>query len=873
MLGRAASAHAASKPRTPLEKQLFPSSSPAQNGNIEEQFKKARSTQSIGGFTSGVTNTFAKPPIPSKSSKPSHPAPLVSRSTNIKQSYPRVASSSSTASSSLSSIFGSRDSFRDSPDMIDLTEDLPRESKPAILMKQQSTPTPAVEFDENDFDDDDDIDIDFDYSVPMSMAAPPKPITQKQYLPEPSPYKLPQLPRQITPQHPTSSAQTWSSSPPSHKRTPPGVLKRKSGDELPSQEFKATEGEIPGPDPNPRAPKRRTLPWMQKKAEHNEILDLQDEDEEALADSSSTPSKLCFKCRESGHYAKDCTRRGSKYDYTPRHKQMPWNSTGSAIAQDKKRFKEMQKKKVADLSAGGGRVKPIAMAPITLSSEQQKVLDLVVNQSKSVFFTGSAGTGKSVLMRAIIAELRRKYMREPDRIAVTASTGLAACNIGGVTLHSFGGIGLGKEEVPVLVKKIRRNAKAKNRWIRTKILIVDEISMVDGDLFDKLEGIARAMRNNGRPFGGIQLVITGDFFQLPPVPDFENKTRGAKFAFDAGTWPTAIHHTIGLTEVFRQKDPVFANMLNEMRLGKITDETIAAFKKLSRPIPYEDGLAATELFPTRNEVENSNAFRMRNLQGQSMKFEARDTGTIMDIAMRDKLLSNMMAPKVLELKKGAQVMLIKNMDDGLVNGSLGTVMAFMDEKTFEMYDKRPELFQKEDDPELKSIRPQGTGMAYPLVKFAVADGSYREILVQPEEWKVELPSGEVQAQRAQIPLILAWALSIHKAQGQTLERVKIDLKKIFEKGQAYVALSRATSQAGLEVQNFDKTKVMAHPRVAQFYDSLYSVNKALKHPTVAKPPPAKKAMSYEEEFMIAEMESADAYGFDEEEAMAAAAYG
>ncbi len=163
-----------------------------------------------------------------------------------------------------------------------------------------------------------------------------------------------------------------------------------------------------------------------------------------------------------------------------------------------------------------------------------------------------AGTGKSVLMREIIAELRKAYVREPDRLAVTASTGLAACNIGGVTLHSFGGIGLGKESVPELVKKIKRNQKAKMRWMRTKTLIVDEISMVDGELFDKLENIARIIKNNGRPFGGIQLIITGDFFQLPPVPDYG---KVAKFAFDAATWNTSIEHTIGLTQIFRQKDP------------------------------------------------------------------------------------------------------------------------------------------------------------------------------------------------------------------------------------------------------------------------------------------------------------------------------
>lgn len=752
----------------------------------------------------------------------------------------------------------------------------------------------VVEFDENDFDDDADIDLDMDYELPMSMPAPPKPSQSKSQA-APSPCTIPNLPHQANARNPTSSAQTWSSSPPAHKLTPPGALKRRQQEELVAPELSKTKENIP--NPNPRPVKRRTLPWQQKRAEEDEIADLREEQEDITASvpSSGSQNNLCFRCKETGHYAYECENvkkgQGTKWDFTPKEKRMPWNHTGSAIAEEKKRFKDKQKaRKTTDDRAAGGRRKAV-LNPITLSQEQQKVLDLVVNQSKSVFFTGSAGTGKSVLMRAIIAELRKKYSREPDRVAVTASTGLAACNIGGVTLHSFGGIGLGKEDVPALVKKIKRNQKAKNRWIRTKILIIDEISMVDGDLFDKLEGIARLMRNNGRPFGGIQLVITGDFFQLPPVPDYDNKARAVKFAFDAGTWPTAIHHTIGLTEVFRQKDPVFANMLNEMRLGKITNETIAAFKKLSRPIPNENGLASTELFPTRNEVENSNAFRMRSLVGKSYKYEARDTGTITDIAMRDKLLSNMMAPKVLELKKGAQVMLIKNMDDGLVNGSLGKVSAFMSEKTFEMYDKNPELFDDDvDDEDLtedareerSKIRATfsaakessaDAGRLYPLVRFSAADGTVRAILVQPEDWKVELPNGEVQAQRSQLPLILAWALSIHKAQGQTLERVKIDLKKIFEKGQAYVALSRATSQAGLEVQNFDKNKVMAHPRVAQFYDSLYSVNKALKHPTVAKPSaPTKTATTYEEELMMA-VEQTRGYEFDDEEEAVLAAYG
>lgn len=265
-------------------------------------------------------------------------------------------------------------------------------------------------------------------------------------------------------------------------------------------------------------------------------------------------------------------------------------------------------------------------------------------------------------------------------------------------------------------------------------------------------------------------------------------------------------------------------------------------------------------FPTRNEVENANSFRMRNLVGKEYRFEAADSGTITDIPMRDKLLANMMASKSLSLKKGAQVMLIKNMDDSLVNGSLGKVVGFMNEKSFEYYHENPDVLDEnistqDLDDDARNQRAQiKTAMAipgaklYPLVRFAIADGTYRDLLVMPEEWKIELPNGEIQAQRSQLPLILAWALSIHKAQGQTLERVKIDLKRVFEKGQAYVALSRATSQAGLEVQNFDKSKVMAHPRVAQFYDSLYSVNKALKHPVVAPIPKPKQPDSYEERF-------------------------
>lgn len=274
----------------------------------------------------------------------------------------------------------------------------------------------------------------------------------------------------------------------------------------------------------------------------------------------------------------------------------PWNKTASAMKAEQKELRKINKSRSTEAKqtdALSAKAPTISRLPkIFLSEEQKGVLNAVVEEGKSIFFTGSAGTGKSVLMKSIITQLRQKYGKEPDRVAVTASTGLAAVNIDGTTLHSFAGIGLGKEPATELVKKIRKNPKARQRWVRTRVLIIDEVSMIDGDLFDKLEHVARIIRNNGSPFGAIQLVVTGDFFQLPPVAE---KDRTAKFSFDATTWQTCIEHTVLLTHVFRQKDATFAGMLNEMRLGRLTPASIKAFQSLSRPLNFTDDLEATEL--------------------------------------------------------------------------------------------------------------------------------------------------------------------------------------------------------------------------------------------------------------------------------------
>ncbi|KAG5360304.1 ATP-dependent DNA helicase PIF1 [Yarrowia sp. B02] len=560
----------------------------------------------------------------------------------------------------------------------------------------------------------------------------------------------------------------------------------------------------------------------------------------------------------------------------------------------------------------------------SLSAEQQAIHDLVINGENNIFFTGAAGTGKSVLLRQIIASLRRKYKKQLDKVAVTASTGLAACNVQGTTLHSFAGCGLAREDVDSLCKRIRRNKKARDRWKNVAVLVIDEISMVDARFFDKLEQIAQKLRRNKRPFGGIQLIVTGDFYQLPPVPDTnKDRFRGsyggkqsntgmvdsrsavntdpeALFAFEAESWSTVIDSTFLLTKVFRQKDPAFANMLNQLRTQSLDQASLDGFLSLSRPLSVPDGIIPTELFPTRREVDRSNYGKLSTLGGQTHTFDALETGSA-ELEFRDKLLENIMVPKKLTLKAGAQVMMLKNMDPNLVNGSIGVVVGFMSPHNFiaaenaadldiinEKPSKRPNIYDVSNEAELNQLNrliesgkvvgessqaseqsgffsspvaaesdcvferlkafPEDAdnatflqrklerrkqledlaktnlaamnGAVYPVVRFRRMDHTFRNVLLHPETFSVENIEGEVLASRTQIPLILAWALSIHKAQGQTLQYVKVDLAKTFERGQAYVALSRATSKEGLQVLNFLPDKVKTHPKVVEFYKTL-----------------------------------------------------
>lgn len=476
---------------TTLRKQLFPSSSPA----------AARDGDISLHLQKPSTSSFHRPPAdhiaaPPKLSGPAHLS-VVAQSANAhvpQRPDQGVAVVRRDAAPAFASLYGGRDSFADVSDPASPAPGRPKPPGEA-----------AVYFDVDDFTDDehlglDDLDLDQPQSLPQP-AKQPAPLGERDQLP----------PRSST------SCFPWSQSPPAHYRIPRPLQVSAATTTTISKRLSPQDDE---PAALPAA-KKRVIPkhWQRPKTE-------------AIPTTMPVPKEP-----------------------------LPWNATVNTVESKKKQLKSQTRKAApvenwAELfpEAAAEQANSAAHASISLSDEQRHVKNLVCTRSASVFFTGPAGTGKSVLMRAIIQELKQKLGRDPERLAITASTGLAACNIGGMTLHSFAGIGLGKEDAQTLVKKIRRNPKAKNRWLRTKTLIIDEISMVDGELFDKLSQIGRILRNNGRPWGGIQLVITGDFFQLPPVPDGEKK-REATFAFEAAMWNTSIDHTIGLTEVFRQKDP------------------------------------------------------------------------------------------------------------------------------------------------------------------------------------------------------------------------------------------------------------------------------------------------------------------------------
>jgi uracil-DNA glycosylase len=442
----------------------------------------------------------------------------------------------------------------------------------------------------------------------------------------------------------------------------------------------------------------------------------------------------------------------------------------------------------------------------TLTNEQLSVINLLL-QDENVFLTGGGGVGKSYLLSAIYTELpglkkRLSKKNNPEslaklpRIQMCALTGCAALLLGhkAKTLHSWAGIGLGKESTAELYVKISRNRKAKKNWLCTDLLIIDEISMMTADLFDKLNELAKKIRSNKKPFGGIQLLLVGDFFQLPPVTKGDDET---KFAFESEAWLTAVTSSVELTIIQRQKDEAFQKILKEARTGALTKESVKVLTQRQGLIWKENKIRPTLLFPRRAEVDMINDTNLKALQGRKYTYKARlvhDGKTPDGFTETDEAFQKVLAlfdsgasySKELVLMLGAQVMLIANTapNEGLVNGSRGVITGFC---------SYSEL---------------------PIVEFV--NGAKKTI--GSHTWPIE---DYEFVSRSQIPLQLAFAVTTHKCQGSTLDSALVDIGSgIFEYGQAYVALSRVRSLDALYVHDFDKTAFRAHPKVKEFYSKL-----------------------------------------------------
>lgn len=433
-----------------------------------------------------------------------------------------------------------------------------------------------------------------------------------------------------------------------------------------------------------------------------------------------------------------------------------------------------------------------------LSEKQQEAFD-AFQAGKNVFLTGPGGSGKSELIRQMVTA----GADHGKTVQVCALTGCAAVLLncpGTKTLHSWSGIGLANDTNYRVVDRVVKNKFKRANWTDIDVLIVDEVSMMSKKLFDILDEVGRRSRKRlSTPFGGLQLVFSGDFYQLPPVGN-EDDPDSSAFCFESESWGEAFDVTVCLSRIFRQDDDAYAKVLNHIRVGKLTKKGLGLLTSRVGATCEDELLRPTILMPRRRDVDRYNTIELIKLEGEEHEFSVsvtRDSPIsspgakpVSEFTHRQieqeytYLKTNMMADQRLVLKEGTQVMCVANVDieAGIVNGSQGVVQGFED--------------------------------SCPVVRF-------RNGLVQritPHTWVSDVVEG-LGAQ--QIPLILAWAITIHKAQGVTLELARIDAgSSIFESGQTYVALSRVKSLDGLFLTALDPQKIRVKTKVKQFYSAL-----------------------------------------------------
>lgn len=386
---------------------------------------------------------------------------------------------------------------------------------------------------------------------------------------------------------------------------------------------------------------------------------------------------------------------------------------------------------------------------------QKEALE-ILKTGESIFLTGPAGSGKTYLLNEYVGFLKENKIGA----AITASTGIAAAHIGGRTIHSWCGMGIHERLSDSQTAGLRENERVAYRVLSASVLIIDEISMLNASRLELVNNICQVIRQDLRPFGGLQVILGGDFFQLPPV--VRKKTEDGRLAIEADIWGKMNLKICYLEDQYRQEDKNFLNVLAAIRNNAV-DETVVNLLKARLNQPINAPIKPTKLYTHNKNVDAENFFELNKLEGEARGYRMSEQGV-------PRLVKNLkenycLAPEVLSLKIDAVVIFVRNnFGKGYVNGTFGEVVEFDEDS------------------------------GYPIVETI----SGKRIIASPETWAIEEGYRTI-ASVSQVPLRLAWAITVHKSQGMSLDCAEMDLSNTFEFGMGYVALSRVRTLNGIKL--------------------------------------------------------------------------
>lgn len=394
----------------------------------------------------------------------------------------------------------------------------------------------------------------------------------------------------------------------------------------------------------------------------------------------------------------------------------------------------------------------------------------ILKTGQNVFLTGSAGTGKTHILNDFILYLKSRKIIP----TIVAPTGIAASHLNGQTIHSFFSLGIRDSIDENFISNLLDKKYLQTRFKKLKVLIIDEISMVSPNIFSSIDKILRAFKQSDEPFAGIQVILSGDFFQLPPI---SRNTDGKRFAWQSPAWKDLDLQTCYLEKKFRQDDNQLIFILDEIRSGQVSQRSHDILNaRLQKDLDID--FTPTKLYTHNMDVDRINNDELRSINNESQLFKYTSEGAKSNI---EKLFKSALVQEELTLKKDAVVMFIKNNPEkNYINGTTGVVIDFSKDET-----------------------------KLPIVKLS---NGYI-VKVEYEDWTIESDTGKIQAKISQIPLKLAWAITIHKSQGMTLDAAQIDLSKTFEVGQGYVALSRIKNIEGLKLMGFNDNALSVDPLI------------------------------------------------------------